>query len=184
MRSIHGFIYYIYKRFFSRDLLADHLKRGLTVGKNFHMMSDVLIDISHTWLIEIGDNVTLAPRVHILTHDASTKLHIGYTKLGKVKIGNRVFVGSDSTILPGVTIGNDVVIGSGSIVTRDIDDRTVVAGNPAKFICKLEDFIETNQKNLAAFPRFEKNFTVEKGITDDMKKEMIEQMKDRFGYIR
>ena len=49
------------------------VNRGLKVGKNFSRMNQAIIDDSHTWLIEIGDDVTLAPRVHILAHDASTK---------------------------------------------------------------------------------------------------------------
>ena len=83
----------------------------------------MLIDDSHAWLIEIGDNVTLAPRVHILAHDASTKLYLGYTKIGRVRIGNDVFIGHVTIILPGVTIGDNVVIGAGSVVKSDIPDN-------------------------------------------------------------
>ena len=53
--------------------LKQLIKDGLVVGKNFDAMKDVIIDPGHCWLIEIGDNVTLAPRVHILAHDASMK---------------------------------------------------------------------------------------------------------------
>ena len=98
------------------------------------MMGGVIIDFSHCWHITIGDNVTLAPRVHILAHDASTRKFINYTRLGKVNIGNNVFIGASSTIMPGITIGDNVVIGVGSIVTKNIDSNVVVAGNPAKFI--------------------------------------------------
>ena len=49
------------------------INRGLIIGNNFKCLNQVIIDDSHPWLIEIGDNVTLAPRVHILAHDASTK---------------------------------------------------------------------------------------------------------------
>lgn len=44
------------------------------MGDNFHAQEGVIIDPGHCWLIEIGNNVTLAPRVHILAHDASTKI--------------------------------------------------------------------------------------------------------------
>ncbi len=60
------------------------IKQGMVIGKNFERLNNVLIDDSHCWLIEIGDNVTLAPRVHILAHDASTKMFLGYTKIGCV----------------------------------------------------------------------------------------------------
>ena len=51
-------------------------KDGLRVGVNFNAMNGVIIDPGHCWLIQIGDNVTLAPNVHILAHDASTKKFI------------------------------------------------------------------------------------------------------------
>ena len=52
------------------------------------MMGECIIDPGHCWLISVGDRVTLAPRVHILAHDASLKETLGYTKIGRVKIGN------------------------------------------------------------------------------------------------
>ena len=76
---------------------------GLQVGDNFQMMQGCIIDDAHCWMISIGNNVTLAPNVHILAHDASTKLGIGYTRVAGVTIGNNVFIGAGSIILPGVT---------------------------------------------------------------------------------
>ena len=96
----------------TEDLIA----LGLTVGKNFSRQEKTLI----------GDNVTLAPRVHILAHDASTKKALGYTRIGVVNIGNNVFIGASSTILPGISIGNNVVIGANSVVSRDIPDNSVI----------------------------------------------------------
>lgn len=91
----------------------DRLKLdGCVIGENFHAQKGTIIDPRHCWLIEIGDNVTLAPYVHILAHDASTKIPLGYTKIGRVRIGNNVFIGAGSTVLPGVTIGDNVIIGS------------------------------------------------------------------------
>ena len=110
------------------------IKRGLKIGKNFKRMSGVIIDPSHCYHITIGDNVTLAPRVHILAHDTSTYVYFGKTRAANVTIGNDVFVGASSIILPGVHIGNRVVVGAGSIVTKDIPDDSVAAGNPAKVI--------------------------------------------------
>ena len=60
-------------------------KMGLKVGKEFGRLNGVIIDPSHCWLITIGDNVTLAPRVHILAHDASTKNYLNYNKNRKSK---------------------------------------------------------------------------------------------------
>lgn len=59
------------------------VKKGLTIGENVFINFGCIIDESFCWLIEIGNNVTLAPNVHILAHDASTKKELGYTKLGE-----------------------------------------------------------------------------------------------------
>lgn len=118
------------------------LKRGLKVGKEFKRMGGVVIDPSHCYHISIGDNVTLAPRVHILAHDTSTYVFFGKTRVANVIIGNDVFIGASSIILPGVHIGNRVVIGAGSVVTKDIPDNSVAVGNPAKVICDVDTYLE------------------------------------------
>lgn len=117
------------------------IKRGLKVGKNFNRMGGVVIDPSHCYHISIGDNVTLAPRVHILAHDASTYIFLGKTRAANVTIGNNVFVGAGSILLPGVHVGNNVIIGAGSIVTKDIHDNSVAVGNPAKVVCSIDEYL-------------------------------------------
>ena len=180
-----------FSRFFRRfvkqiiygDPLKAHLKRGLKVGKNFCLLEEVILDFSHTFHIEIGDDVTLAPRVHILAHDASTKKYLGYTRLGKVKIGNCVFVGAGSIILPGVTIGNNVIIGAGSIVSSDVPDGQLVAGNPARKISSTEEYMARKKLEMNSSPRFEKEYTMACNVTPEMKNEMNSKMKNRIGYI-
>ncbi len=162
----------------------DLIELGLKVGKNFSRQEKTLIDQSHCWLITIGDNVTLAPRVHILAHDASTKQWLGYTKIAKVKIGNNVFIGAGSIILPGVTIGDNTIIGAGSIVTHNIPENTVAAGNPARVICTLEDYI-TKCKNLMETDNvFDESYTLRnKNLTSEQKLKMSEILEDRIGFV-
>lgn len=126
------------------------IKRGLKVGKNFKRMGGVIIDPSHCYHITIGDNVVLAPRVHVLAHDSSTGIFIGKTRAANVTIGNNVFVGAGSIILPGVHIGNRVIIGAGSIVTKDIPDNSVAAGNPARVICSLDAYLAKEKAKMCA----------------------------------
>lgn len=123
------------------------IKNGLTVGEDVFINYGCVIDRSFCWLVTIGNHVTLAPNVHILAHDASTKRELGYTKMGKVTIGDHVFIGAGSIVLLGVSIGDRVVIGAGSVVTRDIPGNSVAAGNPAKVICTYDEYME-KQKNL------------------------------------
>lgn len=181
MKIIIRLLRNLYCKFLYSDLLEEHIKRGLIVGKDFRMQNEVIIDPTCAWLIEIGDNVTLAPRVHILAHDGSMKKHLHYTKIGKVKIGDRVFIGAGAIILPGVTIGSNVVVGAGSVVTRDIPDGQVVAGNPARFVSDIEDFLERKKNEMLAFPCFDSiNKTT---VSIEMKKEINKKMRDNIGYI-
>ena len=124
------------------------IKRGLKVGKNFGRMGGVIIDPTHCYHIPIGDDVLLAPHVHILAHDTSTFMFIGKTRAANVSIGNEVFVGAGSIILPGVHIGNRVVIGAGSVVTKNIPDNSVAAGNPARVICSLDAYLEKEKTKM------------------------------------
>lgn len=173
----------VYHHLVREDLLSELKKQGLVYGKNFRMHESVIIDFNHAWHITIGNDVTLAPRVNILAHDGSTMKYVNHTKIGKVDIGNHVFIGASAIIMPGVTIGNNVIIGVGSVVTHDVPDNRVAAGNPAKVICSLGEFVAKHDQKLKTYPIFSYDYTVTRNITEDMKDEMNEKMKDRYGYI-
>lgn len=160
------------------------VKDGLKIGNNVNIMGECIIDPGHCWLIEIGDNVTLAPRVHVLAHDASTKKFLGYTRIAKVKIGNNVFVGAGSIILPGVTIEDNVIIGAGSVVTKDCQTNGVYAGNPARQIANFYDYLNKHRKNIESvdFPVFDETYKIG-NITDSMKEEMKDKLSNCEGYI-
>lgn len=130
------------------------VKKGLTIGENVFVNFGCIIDESFCWLIKIGDNTVLAPNVHILAHDASTKKALGYTKVGGVNIGSNVFIGAGSIILPGVNVSDNVIIGAGSVVTKDIPENSVVVGNPAKIVCSYLDYMEKHNIKLAESPKF------------------------------
>lgn len=147
-------------------------KRGLKVGKNFSTERYSNIDSEFCWLVEIGDNVTLARNVVILAHDASTKMLIGFTKVNKVHIGNKVFIGAGSIILPGVNVGDNVIIGAGSVITKDVPSNSVVAGNPARIINTIDNYSKFHQDNLRIKPNFDYSYTLGGGITTIKKEEM------------
>lgn len=158
-------------------------KNGLKVGSNFNMQFGCSIDPSHCWLISIGENVTLAPGVRIIAHDASTKMHLGYTKVGKIKIGNQVFIGAGSIILPNVTIGDNVVIGAGTVVAKDIPDNSVVAGNPAKIIGQTDTYLLKNKELMSERPNYDGSWTLGGNINEDRKREMAEELNTGIGFV-
>lgn len=162
---------------------SELINNGMVVGNNFVRMAGVILDDSHCWLITIGDNVTLAPRVHILCHDASTKKHLGYTKIGRVNIGNNVFIGAEGVVLPGVTIGDNVIVGANSTVTHDIPANTVVAGNPARVICTLEEYLKKEKARMEQSPVYGEEYTLRGNISDEMKRQQRGDLDGVIGYI-
>lgn len=151
------------------------IDRGLVVGERFNRMGGVIIDPSHCWHISIGNNVTLAPRVHILAHDASTHVFFGYTKISNVSIGNNVFVGAGTIILPGVNIGDNVVIGAGSVVAKSVPDNSVAVGNPCQVIMSLEEYIDKEKRRMNGENVFSEEYTLRnKEFSAEHRKKLIE----------
>ena len=159
------------------------ISMGMKVGKNFGRLHGVILDPSHCWLIEIGDNVTMAPRVHVLCHDASTKGFLDYTKIGRVTIGNDVFIGAESVILPGVTIGNRVIIGANSTVTHDVPDGVVVAGSPARVICTLEEYLAKERTRMETAPCYGEEYTLRQNVSMEKRMEQKAALDGKIGYI-
>lgn len=160
------------------------ISMGMTVGKNFGRLNGVILDPSHCWLITIGDDVTMAPRVHILCHDASTKSFLGYTKIGRVNIGNKVFIGAESVVLPGVTIGNNVIIGANSTVTKDVPDNCVVAGTPAKVICSLDEYLSKEKARMENAPCYGEEYTLRMDVSMEKRLEQKDALAGgKIGYI-
>lgn len=159
------------------------IKKGMKVGKNFSIQGKCIIDPAHCWLISIGDDVTLAPRVTILAHDASTKKYLDYTKIGLVEIGNQTFIGAGAIILPNVKIGDNCIIGAGSVVTKNVPNNSVVAGNPAEVITTTDEYIEKNRK-LMKENVYGKEYTLKGKIDEHKKKEMREVLKKGIGFVK
>ena len=159
------------------------ISMGMKVGKNFSRLQGVILDTSHCWLIEIGDNVTMAPRVHILCHDASTKQFLGYTKIGRVTIGSNVFIGAESVVLPGVTIGSNVIVGANSTVTYDIPDNVVVAGAPARVICTLEEYLHKEKKRMEVAPCYGEEYTLRGDVPMEKRMRQKQELDGKIGYI-
>lgn len=130
------------------------LEHGMKVGKNTFIVSCMNFDTGRPWLIEIGDNSTISSNVTILTHDASTNFVGCGTKLGRVTIGNNVFVGTGTIILCDTRIGDNCVIGAGSIVTRNLESGGVYAGSPAKKICSIEEYKVRMEEKKQESPNF------------------------------
>lgn len=97
--------------------------------------------------IFFGNNVHVASGVTFINHDITAWMFrfmdqndTYQERKGSIKVGNNVFIGSNSTVLYDVHIGNNVIIGAGSLVNRDIPDGAVAAGVPCRVVGKFEDY--------------------------------------------
>ena len=123
-------------------------KWGAVVGDDVELIS-VECSKKDATCLEIGSHVTLTGCL-LLTHDASPQhfLGNGINRIGRIVIGNNVFVGRKSILLPNVKIGSNVIIGAGSVVTRNIPDNVVAAGNPCRVLSSIEEWKEKQKKNM------------------------------------
>jgi maltose O-acetyltransferase len=169
---------------YKRKKYIDSLKsRGLKLGKNILIADTFFFDPSHCYLISIGDNCYICPNVRLVAHDASTKLFLNYTKFGKIDIKENCFIGDSTIVLPNVTIGPNSIVGAGSIVTKTIPPGVVAAGNPARVICTLDEYVSKVKARADAGAKvFGEEYYIE---NLDRKKlnELMESVEQGIGFI-
>ena len=113
-----------------------HLHLGSHVYANFNL---TLVDDGHIYIgdyVQIGPNITIATANHPIDPELR-KRGLQYNK--DVHIGNNVWIGANTIIVPGVTIGDDTVIGAGSVVTKDIPSHVVAVGNPCRVLREVSE---------------------------------------------
>ena len=151
--------------------------RGVQIGENVHILNSQ-IDFGHGFLISIGNNVTLTG-VRVLAHDASTQIPLGVSKVGRVVIGDNVFVGQGAIILPNTHIGNHVVVGAGAVVSKDIPDNSIAVGNPIQIVGTYDDFVARHKKQMEDRPVYH---TLWSEKTWEEKEQMRRDLLDGIGY--
>lgn len=113
---------------------------NIEVGENFFANYNlVILDVGK---VKIGDNAQIAPNVAIYT--AGHPIHpdsrnTGYEYGIDITIGDNVWIGGNTCIMPGVTIGNNVVIGGGSVVNKDLPDNVIAVGNPCRIVREITE---------------------------------------------
>lgn len=108
---------------------------NIEIGNNFYAnFGCVILDVNQ---VQIGQNVLLAPNVQIYTaaHPTDPAQRLTGREFARpIVIGDNVWIGGGAILCPGVKVGNNVTIGAGSVVTKDIPDNVIAAGNPCKVI--------------------------------------------------
>lgn len=124
-------------------------KNGISVGEKCNICSNIIT--TESYLISLGNNVTIAGGVRMITHDNSvSKLLSNCTDIfGRITIGDNCFIGAESILMYGVKITNNVIVASGSVVTKSVmKEGVIVGGNPARIISTYDRFIAKNRKNV------------------------------------
>ncbi len=114
-------------------------------------------NITDPYLTCLGSNVWVTSGCQLICHDASViMLNIMHSehfdRVSPIIIGDNVFLGNNAIVLPGVTIGSGCIIGAGSVVTRDIPDNSVCAGNPGRIISSLDAYVEKIARTTRVYP--------------------------------
>lgn len=118
---------------------SSYVSGDITVGKRTAPGMSAGTYIQGINGITFGDDVLLGPGVTIISANHAFSNYRTYTPGKPIVIGNNVWIGANSVILPEVNIGDNAVIGAGSVVTRDVERNCIVAGNPAALIRRIDD---------------------------------------------
>lgn len=162
----------IFKRLYERYFLSAEAyarRQGVTIGKKCLIATRYWG--SEPYLITIGNRVQITADVRFYTHgggQVARQQYPDFDIFGKIKVEDGAYVGACSMIMAGVTIGEGALVAAGSVVTKSVAPRTVVAGNPARQICTVDEYIEKNLKyNLNT-----------KGMSAKAKRELLESLPD------
>lgn len=131
----------LYKKLYGLEKYL--IKKGVTIGDRCKIYSD--ISTTESYLIKIGDDVTISNKVSFITHDNSVcKVCDKWTDVfGNIVIGNRCFIGSGSIILYGVTLADNTIVAAGSVVSKSVgQEGVIIAGNPARIIGEVSKYRE------------------------------------------
>lgn len=152
---------------------------GVQMGENVHFygMPPGMFS-TEPWLITIGNNVYITAGCQFITHDGGTlilrKQVPDLEITARITVGNDVYIGVRTVILPGVTIGNRCIIGAGSVVSRSIPDNSVAVGVPARVIKSTDDYLKSAQARSLHFGHLsakekERALKVHFGVEDSRK---------------
>lgn len=134
-----------YIKFKFLNIREFYLSKGVSIGDEFRIIEPQRSTFgSEPYLVKVGNHVTISANVRFVTHDGGVWVFRNQEPnidvFGKIVIGNNVFIGINSIIMPGVHVGDNVVIGAGSIVTSSLEGGFVYAGIPARRLMSILDY--------------------------------------------
>lgn len=172
-------------------LEAKHVERrwqrlkelGMHIGEGVNLPASTTIDVSHCFLIHIGDWCGFGGECVILAHEGQMDEFIDAGRVGRVVIHEHSHIGTRSVILPNVEIGPRTIVGAHSLVTHSLPPDTVCAGSPARVICSLEEYLERHRAQMRERPCFPYDEYDLRVLTPERRAELIAAVRDGPAYI-
>ncbi|MGI5862887.1 MAG: acyltransferase [Myxococcales bacterium] len=156
---------------------------GMQLGARVNLPLSVWIDTSHANLISIGDNCGFGDGCVILAHDAMSNEFLDATRIARVTIHESCHFGARTIILPGVEIGPRAIVGAGSVVTKSIPPDSVAAGNPARVLMSLEEFLARRKQALETAPLFRYEDMDPRLMTEERNRALRALLEGRDGFV-
>lgn len=156
---------------------------GMHIGDDVLLPPSTFIDVSHCFLISIGDHCGFGPECLILAHDAQMDEFLDAARIGRVVVHESCHIGARSVILPGVEIGPRTIVGAQSVVTRSLPPDTVCAGNPAQVLCSLDEYLEKHRVRMRSRKVFPYASYDIRSITRDRRRELVAAVSTEDAYI-
>lgn len=147
------------KKLVRKSKLYFAIKQGLVVGSETLLIGTQEFG-SEPYLVKIGRQCLITDGVRFITHDGSIQVPLiknganikeVYSKkstFGRIEIGDNVFIGVASIILPNTKISNNSIVAAGSVVKGSFEEGVVIGGNPAKVICSVDEYFSRNEVNV------------------------------------
>lgn len=150
--------YTFWERLYMKSYIAICKHQGMKLGKDVKIFERVYFG-SEPFLIEIGDQTQIAGGTRFVNHGGTTKTLRrlpGFEDariFGRIKIGKNCTIGSNCVIQQDVQIGDNCILGASSVLTHSMPDNTVFSGNPARFVCTVEQYAESVLDQNTIYPR-------------------------------
>ena len=156
---------------------------GMHIGEDVLLPASTWIDTAHCHLIYIGDHTGFGEECLILAHDAQMDEYLDAARIGRVLIRESCHIGARTVLLPGVELGPRTLVGAGSVVSRSLPADTVCAGNPAKPICSLEEYLDRHRERIAELPQFAYDAYDIRTLTPERRAEMVAAVAKGDAYV-
>jgi maltose O-acetyltransferase len=156
---------------------------GMHIGEDVLLPGSTWIDVSHCYLIHIGDHCGFGEECMILAHDAQMDEFLDAARIGRIVVHPSSHIGARTVILPGVEIGPRTLVGANSVVSRSLPPDSVCAGNPAKVIGPLDEYLERHRQRVAQLPNFDYMTHDIRFLTRERREQLLAALAKGDGYM-